>query len=328
MKRLLVPGKVMLSGEYSVLRGGTAMMLPLPRYMELTTQDSPPEDPYPPVVEKGREYFMSACENYEREHGVPHIRIDRSAFDAPDPQGRMLKLGIGSSSAEAAGVLGLRLLNAGARTSGREHEFLEDVLALHHRAQGGRGSGADAAVCSLGRPLLFNTDGGVSVELVSRGNGDVPLNLLWTGQPADSRELVDRFSFWAGNDPQAGALLDELRDATQYLGRAWFHSSQDELFGLIDAHNAVMKEVSKAAGISYFMPVHVQLDAWARRHGGRCKPTGAGGGDMVLMAGELPLEQLPRLCIPLSADEVFSVQSIARQLDEAADAMEREKSEA
>ena len=99
MKRLLVPGKVMLSGEYGVLRGGTAMMLPLPRYMELATQPQAPAEPSPPVVEKGREYFMSACENYEREHGLPHISIDRSAFDAPDPQGRMLKLGIGSSSA-------------------------------------------------------------------------------------------------------------------------------------------------------------------------------------------------------------------------------------
>ena len=83
-----------------------------------------------------------------------------------------------------------------------------------------------------------------------------------------------------------------------------------------------MKEISKSAGISYFMPVHTQLDAWARRHGGRCKPTGAGGGDMVLMAGELPLDQLPRLCIPLRVDELFGLSTIAGQLDAHADELE------
>ena len=328
MTKLLVPGKVMLSGEYGVLGGGLAAMLPLPRYMELTTQPDEPGGGYPPVVEKGRSYFMTACENHEREHGVPHIRIDRTAFDAEDPQGRMLKLGIGSSSAEAAGVLGLRLLCSGARISGNEAGFLEDVLQLHHRAQGQRGSGADAAVAALGRPILFRGGRSTEVSLLPRGNDDVPLNLLWTGQPADSRDLIDRFSFWAGNDPQAGELLSELRDAAEYLGRAWFNSSRDELFGLIDAHNAVMKEVSKAAGMSYFMPVHVQLDAWARRHGGRCKPTGAGGGDMVLMAGELPLEQLPRLRIALSMEQVFNVTTITQQLDEHADEVERLAAEA
>ncbi len=322
MSRLLVPGKVMLSGEYGVLDGGLATMLPLPRYMVLSTCDSAPASDYPPVVEKGRAYFMSASENHERTHGLPHVLIDRAAFDAEDPQGRMLKLGIGSSAAEAAGVLGLRLLNAGARISGREAVFLEDVLTVHRRAQGDVGSGADAAVCALGRPLLFRGGESVAVELIRPQNDDVPLNLLWSGQPADSRELADKFSFWAGNDPQAAAMIRELHEAAEYLGRAWFNSSQAELFGLIDAHNAVMKEVSKAAGISYFMPVHTQLDAWARRHGGRCKPTGAGGGDMVLLAGELPLGQLPRLCIPISAAEVFNVTTISAQLDAAADVRE------
>ncbi|MCB1217736.1 hypothetical protein KDL44_10100 [bacterium] len=322
--RLSVPGKVMLSGEYGVLSGGLAALVPLPRYMLLEQLATQPDGDYPPVIDRGRQYFMNATENHEREHGVPHIAIERSAFDAPDPQGRMLKLGIGSSSAEAAGVLGLRLLCAGQRISGNEAAFLEDVLTLHSRVQDGRGSGADCAVAALGKPLLFSGGGGVSVELMKRGSDTVPLNLLWSGIPADSREFVAKYEFWARNDPEAPAQIRELREAAQYLGRAWFQADPAELFGLIDAHNAVMKEVSKNAGISYFMPVHTQLDAWARRHGGRCKPTGAGGGDMVLMAGELPLEQLPRLCIPLRVDEVFGLTTIASQLDAHADRLEAE----
>lgn len=324
MMRLQVPGKVMLSGEYAVLSGGVAALVPLPRYMFLEQLATQPEGGYPPVIDKGRQYFMNATENHEREHGVPHIAIERSAFDAPDPQGRMLKLGIGSSSAEAAGVLGLRLLCAGQRISGNEAAFLEDVLTLHGRVQDGLGSGADCAVAALGKPLLFSGGSGVSVALMKRGTDTVPLNLLWSGIPADSREFVAKYEFWARNDPEAPAQIRELTEAAQYLSRAWFQADQAELFGLIDAHNAVMKEVSKNAGISYFMPVHTQLDAWARRHGGRCKPTGAGGGDMVLMAGELPLEQLPRLCIPLRVDDVFGLTTIASQLDAHADALEAE----
>ena len=319
MTRLLVPGKVMLSGEYGVLSGGLAAMLPLPRYMELSTLASAPQEAYAPVVEKGRHFFMTACENHERETGLPHIAIDRSAFDGQDAAGRRRKLGIGSSAAEAAGVLGLRLLNAGARISGREAAFLEEVLSLHHRAQGERGSGADAAVCALGRPILFRGQESVSVELLQLKSDAVPLSLVWSGEAADSRELIDKFTFWQQNDPYSEALLRELRECAEYLGRSWYVSSEDDLFGMIDAHNAIMKELSKLAGISYFMPVHSQLDAWARRHGGRAKPTGAGGGDMVLLAGELPLEQLQRLCIPLRAADIFNVTTIAEQLDAEAD---------
>lgn len=325
MTRLLVPGKVMLSGEYGVLSGGLATMLPLPRYMELTVTDAAPAKPYPPMLEKGRQYFLNACENHEREHGVPHIAIERSAFDSADPLGRPRKLGIGSSAAEAAGVLGLRLLNAGARIGDHEAQFLEDVLSLHHRAQGERGSGADAAVCSLGRPMLFRGGESISVELLPRGADKVPLNLVWSGEAASSRELIDKFLFWQQNEPYSASLLRELHECSEYLGRSWFVSEQAELFGMIDAHNAILKELSKLAGITYFMPVHVQLEAWARRHGGRAKPTGAGGGDMVLMAGDLPLEQLQRLCIPLRVDELFSVTTITQQLDNASALLEAQE---
>jgi mevalonate kinase len=328
MTRLLVPGKVMLSGEYGVLSGGLATMLPLPRYMELTIAANAPADPYPPIVEKGRQYFLSASENHEREHGVPHIAIDRSAFDAEDPLGRPRKLGIGSSAAEAAGVLGLRLLNAGARIGDQEAQFVEDVMSLHHRAQGELGSGADAAVCSLGRPVLFRGGDSISVELLPRGTDKVPLNLVWSGEAANSRELIDRFLFWQQNEPYSESLLRELHECSDYLGRSWFVSEQAELFGMIDAHNAILKEISKLAGITYFMPVHIQLDAWARRHGGRAKPTGAGGGDMVLLAGDLPIEQLQRLCIPLRVDELFNLTTITQQLDLAAEQREAQEAAA
>jgi mevalonate kinase len=44
--------------------------------------------------------------------------------------------------------------------------------------------------------------------------------------------------------------------------------------------------------MAYMLPVHARYEEWARRHGGRAKPTGAGGGDMILLVGELPLAQL------------------------------------
>lgn len=61
-----------------------------------------------------------------------------------------------------------------------------------------------------------------------------------------------------------------------------------------------MAEIATAAKLPWRLGVHEELDEWAREHGGRAKPTGAGGGDLVLLVGDLPLDELKEmLLLPL-----------------------------
>jgi mevalonate kinase len=52
MTNVNIPGKVMLSGEYAVLYGGTSVLVPVPRYMKFEESEFPPENPYTKVVQE------------------------------------------------------------------------------------------------------------------------------------------------------------------------------------------------------------------------------------------------------------------------------------
>lgn len=286
----------MLSGEYAVLDGAEAVLLPVPRWLVLERVDAPPEEPYPPAVQSALSVAIPATTGHEEQAGAPHVAIDRAEFTTTSPSGGSVKLGLGMSAAEAAGVIALRYECAGVAWLTRWREVAELALAAHDQAQGHTGSGADVVACAYGRPLHYQREGeGFVMRDIAAPppSAQVPLTLVWTGHPADTRIAVRHFNRWKDStDPTARELLAECRAATDDLANAWFTVPQAELCRLLDTYGGIMDRIAAAAGLAYQLPVHSRLAAWARRHGGRAKPTGAGGGDMVLLVGELPLSQL------------------------------------
>jgi len=134
----------------------------------------------------------------------------------------------------------------------------------------------------------------------------MPFYLVWTGQSADTRSMVKQFQrYIKSGDEKVKEYLANLIDASNKLAELWFDSSRQELFELIDIFNQAMQKCALQAGISYRLPIHDEIEKWALRHGGRAKPTGAGGGDMILLAGDLPVEQIKQMVIPLKFDSFF-----------------------
>jgi phosphomevalonate kinase len=296
MQSVRIPGKVMLSGEYAVLGGAEAVLLPVPRWLVLERADAPPEEPYPPALQAALSIGIPAIAAHEEQAGVPHVAIDRAEFTTASASGGSVKLGLGMSAAEAVGVIALRYECAGVAWLTRWREVAELALAAHTLAQDDIGSGADVVACAYGRPLRYRRDGeGFIMRDIPAPplSAQVPLTLVWTGHPADTRIAVRHFNRWKDStDPTAQEMLAECRDAANNLANAWFTAPQAELNRLLDTYGGIMDQIAAAAGLAYQLPVHSRLAAWARRHGGRAKPTGAGGGDMVLLVGELPLSQL------------------------------------
>lgn len=299
MQEVRIPGKVMLSGEYAVLHGAPAVLVPVERRLHVMKAERPSRDGDTLVVAAARALPIPALADHEADAGVPQVMIDRSEFCAPDAAGRSVKLGIGTSAAEAVGVIALRYECAGIPWLTHWREVAALAIEAHRAAQGGLGSGADVAACALGRPLRYQVSGErFSIEPLAAPPPDhwVPLNLAWTGKPADTRAMVTRFERWSCCE-EASEPLARLRGAAEQLAGAWFCVPQQELFEALDDFAETLQACTTAAGVEYQLPVHARLAAWARRHGGRAKPTGAGGGDMVLLIGDLPLEQLGELLI-------------------------------
>jgi mevalonate kinase len=312
-----VPGKVMLSGEYAVLREATAVLLPLQRTLRLEGSSgghraagslagevpAAAATPESPVIANARRVYLPQVSNYEREHGEPQFVIDASEFHTVDAQGQRHKLGIGGSSAEAVGVVALRYACAGLDWHAMRDSVCRAALDAHERAQGGIGSGADVAACAYGIPLRFRRVlGEVELRPISPPPpaARVPLALVWSGVEADSRRQLERYLTWRSLAGHEGRSAEHYlqREADQ-LAALWFAAGQDELFAALDTFCQALAAIAEEAGLTWQLPVHARLDAWARRHGGRAKPTGAGAGDMVLLIGDLPLDKLGLLTIPL-----------------------------
>jgi phosphomevalonate kinase len=328
-----IPGKVMLSGEYAALHGGTAAMLHVPQRLHLALSEVEPEGGYPPAAKAARRIRIGALADYEQAHGLPHFTLDAREFYTAAVDGGRAKLGLGLSAAEAVGAIAMRYFAAGLEWTQQRAQVLQSAVAAHSEAQGGVGSGADVVACASAGPVLCSVRDELLhiTALAQTARPGVPLALFWSGVAADTRQLVGAFERWVrgekrdvdyplpGDDdpflaqhPSAAippaeserladtpGLLRELVRASEALAPAWFSAAPDELFALLDRFDAALSSCCVAAGLVYNLPVHSRLGAWAKRHGGRAKPTGAGGGDMVLLIGDLPLEKLQGVVVPL-----------------------------
>jgi len=304
LRKIHVPGKVMLSGEYAVLYGAKSALMPVPRFIEVMELNQPADDDYSPALRAALNQVIPEIAKFEKTHGLPHIKVNRDQLFT-NRDNKIVKFGLGCSAAEAVGAIALRFERAGIAYAKHKDDILKHALEAHSRAQAGLGSGADVVACAFGVPIKYRVNqNGYQVETINinAAYNKIPMNLFWSGISANTREIVTRFQNWTnGGDRESHALMKNLIRASDNLADAWFGTNQNELFDLLDRHAAAMRACAQASEIAYEIPIHKEIEAWAEKHSGRAKPTGAGGGDMILLVGDLPVAELDGSVIPLSA---------------------------
>ena len=303
LKSVRTPGKVMLSGEYAVLYGGTAVLMPVPRYLEIKESEIPQSSGYSKVVQTALEYPIPEIAEYEKKHDLPGLSINNQEFYCKCDDGNSVKLGLGGSAAEAVGVVSLRFQKADFLSHDDPDLIFKYAVEIHKKAQSGLGSGADVAVCAYNKPIKFRVSGNdYKIETIETKNvlNSIPLHLVWTGRPANTRTMIQQFQdSFDQEETENVKYLNILVDAGNELADAWFKASRKELFALIDRFDQAMDECALMAEIQYKLPIHHQIAKWAKSHNGRAKPTGAGGGDMILLIGNLPFKGIKHPVIPL-----------------------------
>lgn len=299
MMTIRIPGKVMLSGEYAVLHEGRALMMPVHRYVTISDESGSEEESLSPVVRLALTYPI---ERLRQEPIRTEFRIDRTEHYGRAADGKFTKLGLGSSAAEAVAVIAFRFQLAGVDWQNFRSEIAKIADEVHRQAQSGLGSGADVAVCAYGRPLLFaRADDTPTVDLIDPQKSlTLPLHLVWSGQAANTRLMIRKFDYWRDAKSGASSRLNGLVEISHRLAPLWYGSDPDSLLSAVDEWLDAMNAIANEAELPFTTDFHRELDQWARSHGGRCKPTGAGGGDMVLLIGELPVKELSQPVISLA----------------------------
>lgn len=268
------PGKAILCGEYAVLDGAPAICVAVDRCV-VARAGSGMKSPF---VEAALRHAARALGN----EPLSSVSVDSASLYESTA-----KIGLGSSAAVTAAVVGLAFAAAGRSLDDRAQLFLV-ADAAHAEAQGVVGSGIDVATSVYGGAIRFQRGADVKVASIAWPSA-LHLTFVFSGQSASTPDLVGRVRALRERDPaeytsRMGALAELARGFAAALERG-------------DAMNAVavaarwqpaLAALGRAADAPIVTPFFDEVAAIAREHAAAAKPSGAGGGDLgvILSLGD------------------------------------------
>jgi phosphomevalonate kinase len=283
------PGKLFLTGEWAVLDGAPALVAAIDRraHVHVTPTSGPlvvesraeertvtaarPADGPLPGGDVGA--VLAAWRAVGSTAGG-HVTVDSRAFLTGDR-----KLGLGRSAATLAAATAALL-----PTATRDH-LLATALAANALFQDGRGSGGDVAAAIHGGVVEVRREG--EGLLVERRVLPAGLTLLvgWTGEPAPTTPLLDRFAT-AARPP----VLRDLAGVATRAARAFEASDVRVFLDAVEASAVLLAALGDATGLPLVTPALARLVAAAKRAGVAAKPSGAGAGDCGIAFATTPAE--------------------------------------
>jgi mevalonate kinase len=280
-----IPGKWVLAGEHSVLRGAQAVALPHPDFsLELSFQPQVWSQPW-----AQEEEFLKIVPESAAPLIVDILKTireqtpSRGSGGFPWPRGSLLMestipvgAGLGSSAALCvaltrwvSGPLGLA-----------EHELFDFARKLEDRFHG-RSSGMDVAAASMGQPIAFTMQGGGRALKVTQ----LPrFTFHDTGLRSRTNDCVARVNAFRDSAPAAGDRWDrQMGEASELsiAGLEAFQRSPEEGLPLLTKAMGLARACFEQWGL---VPPEVRaLEERLLAQGALAvKLTGAGGGGFVV----------------------------------------------
>jgi len=278
MMTVAAPGKAILCGEYAVLHGAPAVSVAVDRCVKAWIEPGKGTALSPFLVAAlERVAKVLAAEG----HDVSlFLQSGAVGIDSTALYEGTLKLGLGSSAAVTVAAVGAAFRRAGKPLNDARRIF-EIADEAHAAAQGTRGSGIDVATSVWGGTIRFQRkDGRAQVAPVDLPDG-IRLTFLFDGSSASTPQLIEKVKALAEAQPaRHQAAIGRLLSQAHAFVAALESGDAPSLLRAVDAYHEAMQHLGDAAGCEIVTRAHAQLAAFARRHGGAAKPSGAGGGDL------------------------------------------------
>jgi len=289
------PGKAFLIGEYAVLEGAAAIV---------TAVDVRAVAHAPSSERPSASSAVVRC---------AHARVTAflaanggAAGEAPavETGGFTLgqrKLGLGSSAAVAAAVVGYHLVESGLDPSSadvRQHA-LAIAQAAHAEAQGGTGSGADVATAVLGGTIRFVDRRAAPIAAPAW----LALGFVDAGAPAVTSSFVQAVKASAARNPRAyREAMAMVTDAAVMFAEAFASADTVAAFtqmrSAVSLHNRGLQALQSVADVPILTPSIAAIVEQCTAAGIAAKPSGAGGGDLVVLFAQ-DRSAIDRLAEPL-----------------------------
>ncbi len=295
------PGKLVLSGAYSVLTGAPALVVAVDRYV---------------LADSARAATFL----------TPEVRAalgERAApwFDASALREGDEKLGLGSSAAIlVASLAALELATEPTLTDDALCARVYDRAFVAHRAAQGGGSGVDVAASAHGGVLAARRRG-AALELLRLELPSALYFEVWACSVAASTSaFLARIAEFATRDPAAhAARINAQADAAEAALAAAQRGDGADFVRAIARQVTTLTALGESAGVSIVTAELADLAYLASAHRAAFLPAGAGGGDVAYWVGPSapPPESatraselgLSRLQLTLGARGVHAVES-------------------
>lgn len=279
---IFAPGKLFVLGEWAVLNGAPAVLIPAPGGQHgRASRGNPGEFRYTsPGFERGGAIdVVGSTEAACRRHiGIPGQGLELHV-ESRGLQRDGVKLGFGSSGSVAAVVARAWAWACGCTD---EDLIMKAALEGHWHAQGGKGSGADVALSvrlsgnTSGRSVIYRREG-VLVRCEPH-TPPVCVTAVWTGRSADTRCLMDA----VGGCAQSPEILSRLCAVSEDGASSWAAGDADGVLEACVQAAAVLGELDRVSGAGLVTDEHERIASLAGE-GVVSKLSGAGGGDMALL---------------------------------------------
>lgn len=316
------PGKLILLGEYAVLKGAPALAAAVNCLARVTLKTVPSGDSYlsssvlnidklPFTILPGKaiqyrtlpeeplasrlKFFNETILLYRRllqragkDFTPLDIVLDTSAFFQPNSNA---KLGLGSSAALTVALLGALTKISGIELSA--NELFRFAREIHFNAQARLGSGIDIAAAVFGGISEFQTvpESREFAARIKRRILPPGLHILpiWSGRAASTPRLVQQVeSLRERNARQYASLFSQLIKTARCGCEAFAAGRTDDFLAAVRTYQKLLIEQGRASGAEIFSPEHRQISQIVEKHGGVYKISGAGGGDFGLAFSNNP----------------------------------------
>jgi len=278
------PGKAIVCGEYAVLDGAPAISIAVDRYAiarEGEGQRSP--------------FVDAALAHASRALGDAKLASLAVTVDSTALYEQAGKIGLGSSAAVTAAVVGLAFAKAGASLDDRARLFtIAD--AAHAEAQGMTGSGIDVATSIYGGAIRFVRTPGAAPSIAPvPWPSDLRLAFVFSGQSASTPDLVGRVRRLRERDAARYATcMNALAEIARSFADAIAGSDARAAIAAVARWQPALAALGHAADAPIVTPFFDWLATAASAHGAAAKPSGAGGGDLGVVLSNNPIDTLSR----------------------------------
>ena len=312
------PGKLVLLGEYAVLEGAPAITMAVDRRASVQLRsrgDAVCEAHAPDVLDARLRFAIGA-------NGLPDwtaagaaaarlnlvdevlrgladdqlgmaagcgfdLALDTSAFFDAVGSSRA-KLGLGSSAALTVALASALVAQAGHADASRDRaRWLNRLLGLHRKFQGGQGSGVDVATSLYGGVLAYRLPGGDAAPIARPLHWPPALQMafIWSGCSASTPKFLSILRDWrrlnAGNEAEYRARMDALTATAEAAVAAIDAGDAAGFLGHARRYAQDLRALGTASGVRIWSAEHEAIGAIAHAHDGVVyKPCGAGGGDV------------------------------------------------